>query len=212
MKNFFILAVSILFPLFLHAQSFKVKGSGFQNFIFNDKINGNQIQFSSSTPLEDIHGTASNISGSVSFDQNNFEKTLKGKLLVPVKSINTGIELRNKHLQSTSWLNEPKFPLIVFEVKSVSSLKQIADNKLAFKVNGSFTMHGVTINLLADAEAIYMNESEQTVKRGPGDLLGITANFSLKLSDFKVDNSLIGNKVAENIFLKILIVGSNKLQ
>ncbi len=211
MKKYFILVISILFPILLHAQTFKVNGTGYRNFIFNDKITGNQIQFSSSTPLEDINGTAGNISGSVSFELNNFEKTLKGKLSVPIKSIKTGIDLRDKHLQSSNWLNEPKYPLIVFEVKSISDLKQIANNKLAFKVSGSFTMHGVTIDLTADAESIYLNESEQTAKRGPGDLFGISADFSLKLSDFKVDNSLIGNKVAENIYLKIIIVGSNKL-
>jgi polyisoprenoid-binding protein YceI len=211
MKKYFILALFILFPVLIYAQAFNIKGNNNQNFVFNDKIIGNQIQFSSSTPLENINGTAGNISGSVSFDPSNFEKTLKGNLSVPVKSINTGIELRNKHLQSSNWLNEPKYPMITFEVKSVSELKQISENKLSFKVIGSFTMHGVTKEITADAEAIYLKENDQTAKRAPGDLLGITANFLLQLSDFKVDNSLIGNKVAENIILKILIVGSNKI-
>lgn len=212
MKKYLIFTVSILFPLLLNAQTFKVKKSGTEYFVFNDKVSGNQIQFSSSTPLENINGTAENISGSIIFDLSDFQKTLKGKLMVPVKSINTGIDLRNKHLQSSNWLNESKYPYISFEVISVSELKQIMDNKLAFKVTGNFTMHGVTLKLLADAEAVYLTESEQTAGRAPGDLLGISASFTLKLSDFKVDNSLIGNKVAEDINLKIIIVGSNKLK
>lgn len=210
MKKYILL--SLFLASFLQAQNFKVKGEGHQNFVFNDKISGNQIQFSSVAPFEEIKGTASNISGTVSFDLSNFEKTIQAKLTVPVKSINTGIELRNKHLQSANWMDESAYPLITFELKSISNLKQTADNKLSFKATGNFTMHGVTKEISADAETVYLNASEQTAKRAPGDLLGITADFSIKLSEFKVQNSVIGNKVAENITLKIIIVGSNKLE
>jgi polyisoprenoid-binding protein YceI len=194
----------------ISAQEFKIKASGSQTFNFEDKSGRNQVTFFSETPLEDINGTANGIGGSVSFDVANFAKTLNGKLTVQVTSMNTGIELRNRHLQSTNWLDAQKYPEISFEIKSVSDLNQIADNKLEFKVKGNFTLHGVTKEVMANADATYLDENEQTRKRAPGDLLGIRAKFSVNLSDYGVDNAVIGNKVSEKIEVGVNVVGSNK--
>lgn len=192
------------------AQNFKVKASGTQTFNFADERGRNQATFYSATPLEDINGTASGISGTVSFDPANFEKTIKGKISVSVASINTGIDLRNTHMKSANWLDEAKYPDIIFEIKSVSDVKSAGQNKLTFKANGIYTMHGVSKNVVADVEAAYLEESEQTQKRAPGDLLGIRAKFNVKLSEYGIQNQLIGNKVAENIEVGVNMVGSNK--
>jgi polyisoprenoid-binding protein YceI len=212
MNNIFILLCGLFIINYsISAQSFKVKAEDTQKFVFNDKITENQISFSSSTSLEDVNGTASSISGTVSFNNSNFEKTLKSKFTVSVKSLNTGIELRNHHLQSANWLDASKYPDISFELISISDLKQVADNKLAFNAKGNFTLHGVTKEIVLDAEAIYLKENDQTQKKAPGDLLGISAKFKLNLSDYNVDNQLVGNRVAEKIEVKVIIVGSNKL-
>lgn len=210
MKNsiiyLFLIAQTLVF-----SQNFKVKGSGDQKFLISERVKGNQIQFTSNAPLEDIQGTAAKIDGVVTFNLSDFAGTIKAKISVPVNSMNTGIELRNKHMMSANWLDEQKYPLVSFELNSVSNIKQLADNRLSFNVSGVFTLHGVSKEISASAEAVYLTESEQTVQRGPGDLIGISADFNLKLSDFKVQNSIIGNKVAENIKVKIFLVGSNKI-
>lgn len=192
------------------AQGFKVRASGTQNFNFEDKGGRNQATFSSTTPLEDMTGTASGISGTASFDVANFAKTLKGKIIVQVTSMNTGIELRNQHLRSSNWLDAKKYPEITFEIKSVSDVKQSSENKLEFKVKGNFTLHGTTKEVVADAEATYLDENEQTQRRAPGDLLGVRAKFNINLSQYNVDNALVGNKVAEKIDVSVNIVGSSK--
>lgn len=202
----FLIAQTLVF-----SQNFKVKGSGDQKFLISERVKGNQIQFTSNAPLEDIQGTAAKIDGVVTFNLSDFAGTIKAKISVPVNSMNTGIELRNKHMMSANWLDEQKYPLVSFELSSVSNIKQLADNRLSFNVSGVFTLHGVSKEISASAEAVYLTESEQTAQRGPGDLIGISADFNLKLSDFKVQNSIIGNKVAENIKVKIFLVGSNKI-
>ncbi len=202
---FLLLAVSV------SAQGFKVKADGIQTFNFEDPNGRNQATFFSTTPLEDINGTASGISGKVSFNPADFAKTLKGKIIVKVESINTGIELRNHHMKSPAWLDAEKYPDITFEILSISDLKQTGDNKLEFKVKGNFTLHGVTKEVIADADAAYLEESEETQKRAPGDLFGVRAKFSVKLSDFGISNQLIGNKVAENVDVGVNIIGSNKI-
>lgn len=193
----------------ISAQEFKIKASGSQTFNFEDKSGRNQVTFFSETPLEDINGTANGIGGSISFDVANFAKTLKGKLTVQVTSMNTGIELRNHHLQSSNWLDAAKYPEISFEIKSVSDLNQIADNKLEFKVKGDFTLHGITKEVIASADATYLDENEQTKKRAPGDLLGVRAKFSVNLSEYGIDNAVIGSKVSEKIDIGVNVVGSN---
>lgn len=211
MNKFISSFLTILFiSTIISAQGFKVKATGTQTFNFEDKNGRNQASFFSATPLEDITGTGSAISGTVSFDVANFSKTLKGKISVKVASINTGIELRNHHLQSANWLNAEKYPEVSFEVVSVSDVKQTADNRLEFKVKGNYSMHGVTKEVVANADATYLDENDQTKKRAPGDLLGVRAKFNINLSEYDVDSALIGNKVAEKIELNINMIGSNK--
>lgn len=200
-----------LFTAVVSAQGFKVKTTGTQTFNFADEQGRNQATFSSSTPLEDVTGTSNKITGKVSFDPANFAKTLKGKIIVKAESINTGIELRNHHMKSANWLDVENYPDIVFEILSVSDVKQVSDNKLEFKVKGNFTCHGVTKEVVANADATYLVESEQTKQRAPGDLLGVSAKFTVKLSDYEIQNQMIGSKVAENVEVSVNIVGSNKL-
>ncbi|MEG8946191.1 YceI family protein [Rosettibacter firmus] len=189
------------------AQSFNVKKSGQVTFDFYDKAGRNYATFYSTTPLEDITGTANGISGIVTFNTSDFANTLKGEITVEVESINTGIELRNQHLRSKNWLNSKKYPYIKFVVKSVNNVKQISGNKLTFDVIGNFTLHGVTKEIIANAEAIYLEENEETKKRAEGDLLGIRGKFFIMLSDFNIDNQIIGSKVAEKINIEINMIG-----
>lgn len=210
MKNIFFLPTLIfLITVAISAQGFKIKASRNQTFNFEDKSGRNQVTFFSQTPLEDINGTANGIGGSISFDVADFAKTIRGKLTVQVSSMNTGIELRNKHMQSSNWLESQKYPEISFEIKSVLDVNQTSDNKLEFKVKGDFSMHGVTKEVIASGDVTYLDESELTKKRAPGDLLGIRAKFSVNLSDYGVDNAVIGNKVSEMIDIGVNIVGSN---
>ncbi|KAF0152279.1 MAG: hypothetical protein FD143_1201 [Ignavibacteria bacterium] len=204
------IAALVLAAFSIQAQGFNVKAKGTQSFNFEDKAGRNQITFFSTTPLEDINGTANGITGNLTFDVSSFAKTAKGKIIVKVASMNTGIELRNSHLKGANWLNEKKHPEITFELKTVESVKQTADNKLEFNAKGNFSLYRVTKEITIDAEAVYLDENEQTQKRTPGDLLGLKTRFKIKLSDYDIDNVVIGSKVSEEIEVTVNIVGSNK--
>jgi polyisoprenoid-binding protein YceI len=94
-------------------------------------------------------------------------------------------------------------------IKKVGEVKSVADNKLSAKVTGDFSAHGVTKEVLADVNMTYLDESEQTKKRGPGDLLGVEAKFDITLSDYDVDNMVLGQKVSDDIEVTVTLVGSN---
>lgn len=205
-KTLSISAIIMIFAASTFAQGFKVKASGEQTFKFAD--NKNQATFFSTTPLEDITGLSNDVKGSVTLNVSDV-KTLKGKVIVSVASIKTGIEMRDGHLQGAGWLDAESFPEISFEIKKVSDVKSVADNKLTAKITGSYTLKGVTKEVTADATLTYLDESEQTKMRAPGDLLGVQAKFNVKLSDYGVNNKLIGQKVSENVEVSVNIVGSN---
>jgi polyisoprenoid-binding protein YceI len=190
------------------AQGFKVKAAGEQTFSFTDEHGRNQGMFFSSTPLEDVTGLSNDVSGSVTFDVSDVS-TLKGSISISAASLKTGIELRDGHLQSENWLDAESYPEITFVIKNVSNVKSLEENKLEAKVIGDFTTHGVTKEVIAEVTMTYLDEGEQTKKRAPGDLLGVEAKFSIVLSDYEVENMVLGQKVSDNIDITVTMVGSN---
>jgi len=206
-KTFFILLVVVSASL---AQGFKVKATGEKTFNFEDKYSRNQVSFFSTTPLEDITGISNAVKGKVTFNVADV-KSLKGSISIPVASIKTGIDLRDEHLRSDNWLDAETYPEITFMIKKVGDIKVTADSKLEAKVTGDFTAHGVTKEVVANVTITYLDESEQTKQRAPGDLLGVQATFNIVLSDYDVENMIVGQKVSENIEISINIVGSSAM-
>ena len=190
------------------AQGFNIKATGEQTFSFADRMGRNQAMFFSSTPLEDVTGLSNDVKGTVTFDVSDVS-TLKGSISISTASLKTGIELRDGHLQSADWLDAESYPEITYVIKNVSNVKTIEDNKLEVKVIGDFTAHGVTKEVVADVTMTYLDESEQTKKKAPGDLLGVVAKFSIVLSDYEVENMVVGQKVADSIEITVTMVGSN---
>lgn len=206
-KTFLILLIAVSASL---AQGFKVKASGEQTFNFEDKYGRNQASFFSTTPLEDITGISNAVKGKITFDVADIN-TLKGSVSIPVATIKTGIDLRDEHLRSDNWLDATSYPEITFVIKKVGDVKVSVDNKLQAKVTGDFSAHGVTKEVVADVTMTYLDASEQTKQRAPGDLLGVQAKFNIVLSDYDVENMIVGQKVADNIEISVNIVGSNAL-
>lgn len=209
MKNTFsLIAVIFLFTTSVFAQGFKVKASGDHTFDFTDKGGRNQATFFSTTPLEDINGLTNDVRGSVTLNVNDI-KFMKGNITIPVSSIKTGINLRDQHLVSEDWMNAAAYPDITFVIKTVSDIKLIEDNIIQAKVTGDFTVHGVTKETTADVTLTFLDASDQTKQRAPGDLLGVRANFKVQLSEFGIKNKIVGQKVAEVVEVGVNMVGSN---
>jgi polyisoprenoid-binding protein YceI len=211
MKNLFKIVLIVLSLLIsISAQGFDVKASGSQTFSFEDSTGRNQASFHSYTPFEEVNGLTTQIHGKVSFDVKNFSNTLQGTISIPVASLKTGIEKMERDLRSSAWLNAERYPDISFKIIKVDSIQKLSPNKLAANVTGDFSLHGVTKQISANATITYLDENEETEKRMPGDLLGVVASFSIKLSDYGVEHMLLGKKVSNNIDIKVNLVGTNK--
>ncbi len=201
--------VILFFTILTPAQGFNVQANGAQTFNF--KSGGtNQASFYSTTPLDDVQGLTKEISGSITFDVNDFS-TVHGKISFPVLSLNTGIEKMVKDLRSDSWLDAEKYPAISFKVKKAVNIKQLSDGKIEADVIGDFFLHGVTKEDTAKATITYLEESRETQQRMPGDLLGVQAKFNILLSDYNIHHLLLGKRVAEKIEITVNLVGSDKI-
>ena len=209
MKNILkLILITLCIVATTYSQAFKVKASGEQTFSFADKMGRNQASFFSSTPLEDITGLSNKVEGTVSFDVSDIN-TLKGTISIPTGSLKTGIDLRDTHLKSEDWLDAEQYPKITFTIKNVGDIKSLADNKIQAKVTGDFSVHGVTKEVTADVTMTYLDESEMTKMKAPGDLLGVEASFNINLSDYEVEHMVLGKKVSEEIKITVTMVGSN---
>lgn len=140
------------------------------------------IQFESEMEVEDILGTSNTISGELDFQGEN-----RGtfRFAVPIKTLRTGIDLRDDHLRSAYWLDGDKFPNVTFEGRGI---KSVGRNK--YEVSGTFTLHGVSKSRTITIRAQEI-EGARAKKLGlaetpDGSWLRIRGSFPVKLSEHGV--------------------------
>jgi polyisoprenoid-binding protein YceI len=193
----------------INAQGFNLPSKGIQIFDFKDTQERNQATFYSEARYENITGLTNDVWGKVSFDAKDIKTTLNGEVSISVSSIKTGIDKRDEHLKSVSWLNSEKYPTITFKIKEITKVDPLENNTLKIVVLGEFTLRGKTSLVYSNATIKYLTESDITKTIMPGDLISIVAKFDIKLSDFGITNSLIGNRVSDKIQITTNLVGSN---
>src|SRR6185369_11994141 len=92
-------------------------------FDFKDPKGVNNVVFKTDAPLESINGTATGISGMVTFDPDD-PAAVKGKIIVQANSLHLGNPMQKEHLHSDKWLDVMKYPEITFEVESVKNVRR----------------------------------------------------------------------------------------
>lgn len=188
----------------------KVAASGPRKVTLSNNVGKNQFLWTSDAPLEKIKGTAEDVSGSFTVDPKNIAG-LRGTISAAASSMKTGNTTRDGHLQSAAWLDVARFSQITFEVASVSNVK-VNGNTATALASGTFKMHGVSKQMSIPFKITWLDESAKTRQRAPGDLVMVTADFTLALKDFNVAGTkdVIGNKVGETIAITAQLFGSTK--
>src|ERR1700691_5948091 len=93
-----------------------------ETFDFKDPKTVNNVVFRTDAPLESINGTATGISGAVTFDPADPSAT-KGKIVVQAASLRVPNTMMQGHLQSDKWLDVAQYPQITFEILSLDNVK-----------------------------------------------------------------------------------------
>ncbi len=184
--------------LTVHAQGFPGL-SGAKVVTLNDKVNKNQFIWISEAPLENTRGTSEGVTGTLTMDPSNLS-TIRGTVSTPVASMKTGNDTRDRHLMSAEWLDAAHYPKISFTIISVSGIS-VSGNSATGTAVGTFTMHGKSKQINIPFHMTYLPESAKTRERAPGDLVMMTADFTISLKDYNVagQEGMVGSKVGETI-------------
>jgi polyisoprenoid-binding protein YceI len=178
-----------------------------QSFDFKDPKGVNNVVFKLDAPLESVNGSASGISGSVSFDPENPGATT-GKIVVASESMTVPNPMQKTHLHSDKWLDVAKYPEITFEAKSLANVKTEGDVTTA-DVTGTFTLHGVAKDITAPVKLTYLKDKlSARMPSLKGDLLVIRASFTINREDFNIQKGQYEDKVANEISLSLSIAGA----
>jgi polyisoprenoid-binding protein YceI len=178
-----------------------------QTFDFKDPKGINNAGFKLDAPLESINGSASGVSGTVTFDSENPGATT-GKIVVDTASLMVPNSMQRGHMLSDKWLDAAKFPEISFESKEFKNVKTDGDNTTA-DVTGTFTLKGISKELTVPVKLTYMKDKlGDRVPGQKGDLLVIRASFSIKRGDFNINPGQYEDKVSDTIELTLSIAGA----
>ena len=178
-----------------------------ETFDFKDPKGVNNAVFKLDAPLEAVTGSASGISGSVTFDPENPAAT-QGKIVVTSASLTVPNPMQNQHLHGPMWLDAAQFPEITFAAKELKNVKTEGEVTTA-DATGRFTLKGVSKELTIPVRLTYLKDKLQArVPNQKGDLLVIRANFTIKRSDFNIMPGKMEEKVSDAIDLTLSIAGA----
>lgn len=182
-----------------------------QSFDFKDPKGVNAIQFHLDSVLEPISGTASGISGTVSFDPANPGATT-GKIVVATNSLTVSNSMMTDHLRGDRWLNAPVNPEISFELAKLDNVKT-SGNDTTGTATGKLSIKGVTKDISVPVKLTYLAGAFGKRINKPevaGDLLVVRGEFTINRSDYGINPGQMEDKVNPEIKLTLAIVGGPK--
>ncbi len=182
-----------------------------QTFDFKDPKGVNNVAFKLDAHLEAINGSASGVSGSVTFDPAEPGAT-KGKIVVASDSLMVPNTMMKDVLHGDKWMDVKKFPELSFTVKELKNVKTTDDVTTAEAV-GTFVCKEVAKEITAPVKLTYLKgKLAQRLQGMPGshegDLLVIRSTFSIKRSEFGLNPGQYEDKVANEIELTLSIAGA----
>lgn len=143
--------------------------------------------------ISNVHGRFDKFTGTVTVEDGKVT-AIQGQ--AEVSSVNTGVEMRDQHLQTAEFFNAAKYPTISFKSKSIDT----KDGKTTFTAD--FTMHGVTKEVTAPIEISGPILDPQGVTR-----IGLQTTAKLDRKDYGITyNDVLESGVAlvgEEVSLEI---------
>jgi polyisoprenoid-binding protein YceI len=179
-----------------------------ESFDFKDPKGVNNAAFRVDAPLEAVNGTASGISGTVTFDPENPAATT-GKIIVASASLTVPNPMQKEHMHGPMWLDVAKYPEITFESKSLKNVKTQGDVTTA-DVVGVFTLKGIAKEITVPVKLTYLKDKlGARIPNAHGDLLVLRASFTISRSDFNIQPHQMEEKVSDAIELTLSIAGAS---
>ena len=168
-------------------------------FVFDDPIGRNIVTFTSNAPLETIIGRTSALYGYVDLNLDSLSDSPEAYFECDLKTLKTGIDLRDEHMRSDEYLATDSFLTATFRLLSIRKINnEVLNNETVANISGrgEFTLHGIMDSVNVTIEATYFEANEITEKRLPGDILKFKADFDIRMSHY-------GIAIPEEVILKL---------
>ncbi len=177
-------------------------------FDFKDPKGVNAVQFYLDSLLEPIVGTASGVTGEITFDPDAPAATT-GTIVVASSSLKTSNSTMTEHMLGDGWIDATAHPEITFELVKLDNVKTASGTTTA-DASGKFTLKGVTKDITVPVKLTYLPDAlEKRTKPGnKGDLLVVRGEFTINRADYGIKPGQNEDKVASEIKLTLAIVGS----
>ena len=175
-------------------------------FDFRDSKKVNNVVFLMDAPLESINGTATGVSGTVSFDPAKPAATT-GKIVLATSSLHVDNPLMKKHMLDEGWMHVSKFPTIEFVAVKMTNVNTSGTTIIA-TIAGKLTVKGVTKKVSVPVRLTYLKGMLIKRNRVPGDLLVLRCDFTIKRSDYGINAGNNEEKVSDEIELKLRVAGA----
>jgi polyisoprenoid-binding protein YceI len=143
--------------------------------------------------ISTIRGAFTKVSGSVQYDPANLGKS-SIQTTIEAASLNTRVD---DNLRSSDYLDVKKYPTLTFQSNKIEAARP---GKL--KVTGDLTVHGVTKEVVLDADG-----STPAMKDPKGrERMGASATTKINRMDFGVSGSpgLVGDDIAITIDIEMI--------
>lgn len=194
---------SIVLSLFAFGSSLFAAPTSFD---FKDPKGVNNIVFLLDAPLESINGTATGISGAVSFDPLDPGAT-RGKIVVEVESLQVANPKMLEHLRGETWMAAATYPQISFELSSIKQ-PQSKGNKTDGLAVGVLTLRGVSKEVELPVSLTFLEGALAQRQKVEGDILVVRSSFTVKRSDYGINAGSSEDKVSDEIELRLSLAGS----
>jgi len=140
-----------------------------------------KVVFTSQAPTETFQGKTDRMQGTLTLDPTTVGDSITVHLEVDLASLDTGKKMRNQHMRENH-LETDKYPKAVFDgaaVLSPAGAKLEPGKPVAFQIEGTFALHGVSRRLRCPAEATF-------TPAGTGGTIAFHAEFPVALPDYKI--------------------------
>jgi len=152
--------------------------------------------------VSNVKGNFTTFNGTVDLDDKDVAKS-KVAVNIDTTSIDTNVQKRDEHLRSADFLDVAKYPAMTFASKKID---QNGKDRLA--ITGDLTLHGVTREVVLDAEALSPESKDPwgNIRRGT------TATTTINRKDFgltwnaalETGGVVVGDEVAINLEIEMI--------
>lgn len=194
-----------LFTIPLHAKVARYE--------LRDMSHRNLLSVSSDGPLERAVGISSWLDGWVELDPENLAAGIKGELVTDLRAMETGVELRDLVMKD-KLLQVTQYPRAVAVIKkwAKETSGKLKETPSEHPIEVEVEVKGKKVQLTAPLKLAYFPESEFTKARLPGNLLRLSAKFSVQLEQMGIQiPDLMKALIAKSVEISVDAAASDKL-